>query len=68
MMMKNETKESRRNYMTATDVAREIGCGKSCAAKYIRKMNQELERKGFLIAPGRVPRRYFVERFGLAEG
>ncbi len=59
------TESSRRNYMTADDVAREIGCGHSCAAKYIQRLNKELEQKGFMTAPGRVPRKYFFERFGL---
>lgn len=44
-----------------------VGCSKSRAYKYIRQMNEELEKKGYLTFPGRVPRRYFMERFALAD-
>ena len=67
MKAKNETETSRKNYVNAADVAEQIGCGRSCAAKYIQKMNKELAQKGYLTAPGRVPRKYFFERFGLTK-
>lgn len=66
MKATNETEKSRRNYMNAEAVANEIGCGRSCAANYIKKLNKELEQKGYMTAPGRVPRAYFYERFGLS--
>lgn len=44
-----------------------VGCSRSRAYKYIRQMNEELEKKGYLTFPGRVPRRYVMERFGLVE-
>ena len=65
MKASNETEISRNNYITAAEAAKEIGCGRSCAAKYILKLNKELEGKGYMTAPGRVPRAYFYERFGL---
>lgn len=65
MKAKNETERSRRNYVTAAEVAEEIGCGRSCAAKYILRLNRELAEKGYMTAPGRVPRAYFYARFGL---
>lgn len=67
MKTKNETETSRKNYMNAAAVAEEIGCGRSCAAKYIKKLNRELEEKGFMVAPGRVPRKYFFARFGIEK-
>lgn len=67
MKAKNETEKSKRNFVNAAAVANEIGCSKSCAAKYIQRLNKELESKGILTAPGRVPRKYFFERFGLED-
>lgn len=49
-------------FMTVDDVCNEMQIGKSLAYKYIRKLNKELDEKGFLTVSGRVPRRYFEER------
>lgn len=54
-------------FIGCAEVAELVGCGKSRAYKYIQQMNQELEARGNLTFPGRVPRRYAMERFGLLE-
>ena len=36
---------------------------KVIAYKLIRKLNQELEKEGFLVIAGKVPRRYFEKRW-----
>ena len=54
-------------FIGCAEVAELVGCGKSRAYKYIQQMNQELEARGNLTFPGRVPRRYAMERFGLVE-
>ena len=33
------------------------------AYKLIRKLNQELEKEGFFVIAGKVPRRYFEKRW-----
>ena len=36
--------------------------------KVIHKLNEELEKKGYLTFPGRIPRKYLEERcYGLTE-
>ena len=54
-------------FIGCAEVAELVGCGKSRAYKYIQQMNQELEARGNLTFPGRVPRRYAMDRFGLLE-
>lgn len=54
-------------FIGCAEVAELVGCGKSRAYKYIQQMNRELEARGNLTFPGRVPRRYAMERFGLGE-
>ncbi len=55
------------NFITAQEVADEIGVSKSYAYKIIQKLNEELEEKGVLTISGKVIRKYFMERFGYAE-
>ena len=50
-------------FVRAEEVARELGISKPYAYKLVREMNEELKKKGFLTIPGRVSRRYFVEKF-----
>ena len=50
------------------DVKKVLGIADSKAYEYIRILNAELSKKGFLTVRGRVPRAYFEERFfGLKE-
>ena len=35
----------------------------SAAEKIIANLNSELEKKGYLVLKGKVPTKYFVERF-----
>lgn len=60
--MKNEL------FVTATEVAQELGVSKPFAYKLVRQMNGELEEKGFITIAGRVSRKYFEEKFyGMAR-
>lgn len=54
-------------FIGATEITEIVGCSKSRAYRFIRQMNEELEAKGYLVFPGRIPYRYFLERFGLVE-
>lgn len=40
-----------------------LGVSVGHAYKFIRKLNQELEKDGFLVIAGKVPRRYFEKRW-----
>lgn len=50
-------------YYTATDVMQLVGVSKSKAYQIIQRLNKELEAKGYIMIGGRVPRKYFDERF-----
>lgn len=49
------------------DIADILGYGRAKAYKIIRELNAELEAKGYLIRPGKISRKYFDERFGIAS-
>lgn len=52
------------NYMmSATDVADELGISKGHAYKIIRQLNEELEKLGYLVVAGKVPRAFWEKRF-----
>ena len=52
------------NYMMgAEDVANELGISKGHAYKVIRQLNEELEKSGFIIVAGKVPRAFWEKKF-----
>ncbi len=54
---------------TAKDISEILGVSESKSYQFIRQMNEELEKKGFIVCRGRVPVAYFQERFfGVKEG
>lgn len=56
-------------FVTAGEVAQELGISKPFAYKLVRQMNEELEAKGFITIAGRVSRKYYEEKFyGMAAG
>ncbi len=54
-------------FIRADEVAEELGISKPYAYKLIRKLNDELNEKGFVTIAGRVNRQYFNERLYGAE-
>ena len=53
-------------FVTAGEVAQDLGISKPFAYKLVRQMNEELEAKGFITIAGRVSRKY-NETDGAAE-
>ena len=49
--------------MTVDEVAEILGCSKAHAYKIIRKLNEELNSKGYIVVAGKVSRQYFKEKF-----
>lgn len=49
-------------FMTVDEVMKELMCSKAYAYKTIKEMNGDLKAKGFLVIPGKVPRKYFLEK------
>ena len=57
-----------KRFIRADDVAQELNVSKPYAYKIIRKLNEELNAKGFITIAGRVNRQYFYERlYGAGE-
>lgn len=55
-------------FVTAGEVAQDLGISKPFAYKLVRQMNEELETKGFITIAGRVSRKYYEEKFyGMAQ-
>jgi hypothetical protein len=44
-----------------------LGVSKPYAYKLVRKLNEELKKKGFITVSGRVSREYFKEKIYKAE-
>ena len=56
-------------FICAEEVARELSVSKPYAYKLIKRLNDELEEKGFITISGRVNRQYFNERlYGMGKG
>ena len=54
----------RTNYMMPADeVAAELGISKGHAYKMIRQMNEELEKAGFIVVAGKIPRAFWEKKF-----
>lgn len=55
-------------FVTAEEVAQDLGVSKPFAYKLVRQMNEELEAKGFITIAGQVSRKYYEEKFyGMAQ-
>ena len=50
-------------FVTAGEVAQDLGVSKPFAYKLVRQMNEGLEAKGFITIAGRVSRKYYEEKF-----
>lgn len=50
-------------YVTAEEVAELLGVSRGYAYKVVRGLNDELRAKGFRVISGKVPTKYFQEKF-----
>lgn len=51
-----------REYYTVQQVTELIGMSKSFCYKLVQKLNKELENKGCITFPGKIPIKYLQER------
>lgn len=55
-------------FISAKEVARELEVSDSFAYRLVRKLNDELEKQGFVVVKGKISREYFEERvYGMSE-
>lgn len=52
-------------FLSVDDVRRVLNIGRTKAYQIIRQLNSELDKKGYMIQCGRVPAKYFAERFNI---
>ncbi len=66
--MTNEEKNRGCLYYTVADIQQMLEVSRSVAYKLLKQMNQELEEKGYIVIPGKVPKKFFAEHiYGMAE-
>ncbi|MFU0824783.1 transcriptional regulator [Clostridium sp.] len=51
------------SYLTVTDVRRILGISASKAYVIIRQLNNELKEKGYIVVAGKVPKKFFMEKY-----
>ena len=51
--------------INAKKVTQLLGCKESTAYAIIKRLNTELEKKGYLTLRGKVDQRYLLDRFNL---
>lgn len=55
-------------FISAKEVARELEVSDSFAYRLVRKLNDELEKQGFVVVKGKISSKYFEERvYGMSE-
>ena len=50
-------------FITASEVAKELGVSKPYAYKIVKRMNEQLSKDGYITIAGRVSRKYFEKKF-----
>ena len=50
-------------YLTAEEIAEILGVSKGFAYRLIRDLNAELKANGFIVVAGKLPTKYFKEKF-----
>lgn len=51
-----------KRFVTFEEVKEDFGVSRAKAYTMIRQLNEELEQAGYLVVPGRVSRKYYLER------
>lgn len=50
-------------YYTANEIMEMLGISRGHAYKIVKRLNEELSSKGFIVVAGKVPKKYFAEHF-----
>ena len=50
-------------YFTANEISEMLGISRVHAYKIVKKLNNELAEKGFIVISGRVPKKFFAEHY-----
>lgn len=59
--------ENKKMYLTAEDINNILNVSRTTAYGIMRKLNEQLEAKGYMVVRGRLSRKYFEEQmYGVA--
>lgn len=50
-------------YFTAEEVADMLGVSWGQSYKIVKQLNDELKKQGYLVVSGKIPKKYFAERY-----
>ncbi len=50
-------------FYTAMEVSEMLGVSKGCAYRVIRRLNDELREKGYIVIAGKIPKQYFRDKY-----
>ncbi len=50
-------------FYSADDISAILTVSRPTAYRIIKRLNDELKQKGFIVVSGRVPKKYFSEKF-----
>ncbi len=50
-------------FYTAMEVSEMLGVSKGCAYRVIRRLNDELREKGYIVIAGKIPKQYFKDKY-----
>ena len=62
--MKEEKEMADSIFMKAEEIMKALGVSQSEAYRIIKRLNEELKEKGYMVVSGRVSRRYLEEKMG----
>jgi sugar-specific transcriptional regulator TrmB len=55
--------ETKKIYYTAEEISEMLGISIGTSYRIIKKLNKELEEKGFIVISGKLPIKYFQEKY-----
>lgn len=50
-------------YYTADEVQEILGVSRAKAYKVVKMLNEELKKQGYIVVAGRIPKKYFAEKY-----
>lgn len=55
--------EEKKIYYTAEDISEMLGISMGTSYRIIRNLNKDLKEKGFIVIAGKLPIKYFEEKY-----
>lgn len=49
-------------YYTANEVMEMLGVSRAKAYKIVKELNRELEKQGYIVTAGKIPKKYLAEK------